>query len=391
LGSYALSTIYGNVYGDGQTRIYNWGYLASRFMFEKRRSQVTSILGFFRPGNYTGYASYMSSLGTGNDAAFAAWLPCVVNASAPGCTGAVNVAPVAGFNVALSGLTASFSDASTDADGTIPTRLWNFGDGSTATATNPSKTYAVAGTYVVSLKVTDNLGASNTVSKNVTVTANGSVTVLSNGVAKTGLTAATGVDVIYAIDVPIGATNLSIATSGGTGDVDMYVRFGSAASLSSYDCGPYLAGNNESCTFATPQAGRYFVLLHAYSAYANVSLLASYVGTNTLPECTDTNLLALGKNCSRSNRSVTLGNYDYMYILIPAGTAQLKITTSGGSGNADLYFNPSTWATTTAFTQSSKSAGNSELIIVTNPPAGYLYISLHGVSAASGVKVSTQY
>ncbi|MFP2958403.1 discoidin domain-containing protein [Myxococcus sp. 1LA] len=80
-----------------------------------------------------------------------------------------NTPPVANFNVTVSGLTATFSDASTDADGTIASRSWSFGDGSTATATNPSRTYASAGHYTVSLTVTDNGGASHTKSQAVSV------------------------------------------------------------------------------------------------------------------------------------------------------------------------------------------------------------------------------
>ena len=80
-----------------------------------------------------------------------------------------NVAPVANFTSASSGLTATFTDTSTDSDGTIASRSWSFGDGTSSTTTNPSKTYATDGTYTVKLTVTDNGGASNTVSKSVTV------------------------------------------------------------------------------------------------------------------------------------------------------------------------------------------------------------------------------
>jgi PKD repeat protein len=80
-----------------------------------------------------------------------------------------NVAPTANFTVATSNLTANFTDTSTDSDGTIVSRAWNFGDGTTSTATNPSRTYAAAGTYTVTLTVTDDDGATNTKTSSVTV------------------------------------------------------------------------------------------------------------------------------------------------------------------------------------------------------------------------------
>jgi PKD repeat protein len=80
-----------------------------------------------------------------------------------------NVAPVANFNASVSELTASFTDASLDMDGTITSRTWNFGDGSSSTAINPAHTYAVAGTYTVTLTVTDNTGLTNSRSQTVNV------------------------------------------------------------------------------------------------------------------------------------------------------------------------------------------------------------------------------
>ncbi|WP_163995569.1 PKD domain-containing protein [Pyxidicoccus caerfyrddinensis] len=83
--------------------------------------------------------------------------------------GAANQSPVANFNFTTSALTATFSDTSTDADGTIASRSWAFGDGTTSSATSPSKTYTAAGTYAVQLTVTDNAGATGTATQNVTV------------------------------------------------------------------------------------------------------------------------------------------------------------------------------------------------------------------------------
>jgi leucyl aminopeptidase len=87
-----------------------------------------------------------------------------------------NAAPVAGFTSTASGLTVAFTDTSTDSDGSIVSRSWNFGDGTTSTVTNPSKTYATAGTYTVALTVTDNGGASNTLSRSITVGSGGTQT-----------------------------------------------------------------------------------------------------------------------------------------------------------------------------------------------------------------------
>ncbi len=91
-----------------------------------------------------------------------------------------NTPPVANFSFATSGLTATFTDGSTDPGGSIAARSWNFGDGSTSTLTNPSKTYAAAGTYSVTLTVTDNGGLTNTISKAVTVSAGGTGTFFQN-------------------------------------------------------------------------------------------------------------------------------------------------------------------------------------------------------------------
>ena len=84
-----------------------------------------------------------------------------------------NTAPVANFSSSASGLTVSFTDSSTDSDGTIASRSWEFGDGTTSTATNPSKTYSAAGTYTVKLTVTDNGGATHSKTATVTVNASG--------------------------------------------------------------------------------------------------------------------------------------------------------------------------------------------------------------------------
>jgi len=73
-----------------------------------------------------------------------------------------NQSPVANFTYSIDGLTVTFTDLSYDPDGYIASWLWDFGDGTASTTQNPVHTYAVEGTYTVSLTVTDNEGASST-------------------------------------------------------------------------------------------------------------------------------------------------------------------------------------------------------------------------------------
>lgn len=85
--------------------------------------------------------------------------------------GGGNAAPTANYSFTVSGLTATFTDASSDSDGSIAARNWDFGDGSSSSATHPGKTYATAGTYSVTLTVTDDGGLTHSTSKSVTVAA----------------------------------------------------------------------------------------------------------------------------------------------------------------------------------------------------------------------------
>ncbi|HTD29283.1 MAG TPA: PKD domain-containing protein, partial [Xanthomonadaceae bacterium] len=71
----------------------------------------------------------------------------------------VGYPPVASFTYTTSGLAATFTDTSTDKDGTVVAHFWNFGDNSpVVTTANSSHTYLGAGTYNVSETVEDSKG-----------------------------------------------------------------------------------------------------------------------------------------------------------------------------------------------------------------------------------------
>jgi subtilisin-like proprotein convertase family protein len=223
--------------------------------------------------------------------------------------GGGNVAPVANFSFTTNALSANFIDSSTDTDGTIASRAWTFGDGGTSTATSPSHTYAADGTYSVTLTVTDNGGATNSKTQSVTVSGGGGGTVLQNGVTVTGLAATTGNSVNYTMVVPAGATNLQFVTAGSSGDADLYVKFGAAPTDTVYDCRPYTGSSAETCTFATPQAGTYYVRVKAFASFTGLSLTGSYTtggggGTQTYTNGTD---VAINDNATVESPIVVSG------------------------------------------------------------------------------------
>jgi Zn-dependent metalloprotease len=101
-------------------------------------------------------------------------------------------------------------------------------------------------------------------------------TALTNGVALTGISGASGSAKYYHLDVPASRA-VTFTLSGGTGDADMYVKFGSQPTTTSYDCRPYKSGNAESCALAAKTtAGRYHVMLRGYSTYSGTSLKGQY-------------------------------------------------------------------------------------------------------------------
>ena len=82
------------------------------------------------------------------------------------------VAVVNGPYAGTAGTAIAFSSAgSRDADGTIVSYAWTFGDGTTSAQANPSKTFSSAGAYTVTLTVTDDDGATSSSSTTATIAA----------------------------------------------------------------------------------------------------------------------------------------------------------------------------------------------------------------------------
>jgi serine protease len=97
-----------------------------------------------------------------------------------------------------------------------------------------------------------------------------------NDVPVTEIEAGIGQQLLYSFEVPVGASDLTFTTSGGMGDVDLFVKFGSAPSTSVFDCSSTGPTTDETCNIPTPQAGTYYILLDAYADILGVMLTSQY-------------------------------------------------------------------------------------------------------------------
>lgn len=84
-----------------------------------------------------------------------------------------NFRPTASFTCSVTephaGENMQFTDTSEDPDGSIVSWHWEFGDGETSTEQNPTHKYTEAGTFTLQLMVTDDKGATATVSQSIVV------------------------------------------------------------------------------------------------------------------------------------------------------------------------------------------------------------------------------
>ena len=84
-------------------------------------------------------------------------------------SGPANAPPVANFRSRVVRRMVAFTNRSSDSDGSIAAYAWDFGDGTTSTATSPTHAYSARGTYNVTLTVTDDDGATASKTSPVTI------------------------------------------------------------------------------------------------------------------------------------------------------------------------------------------------------------------------------
>ncbi len=347
--SYTLPTLFDNTYdmSNYEDRTYPGGYLAVNFMINNHRADIDTMLGIFRAGAYgTSYHTFMDGIRNSYSSEFEAFETCFANnGGTGGCGGggggggptaslssgsltfgSTNVGSTsAAQNVSLINNgpgTLSVSSVSISGD-YLQTNNCNSAlpSGSSCTVSVTFKPTA-SGTRTGSLTVSDNATNGPQTASLTGTGASSSGSVLTNGVGVAISDASANHPQNWTMVVPAGATNLVFSISGGTGDADLYVKFGSAATTSSYDCRPYIGGNNETCTIANVQAGTYSVMVNGYSAYSGVTLKGSYAGGGT----------GGGGNISFAGTVATQGGYAYTpQFTSGAGNATATLSVPSGT------------------------------------------------------------
>ncbi|MDY0357154.1 MAG: pre-peptidase C-terminal domain-containing protein [Sedimentisphaerales bacterium] len=261
--------------------------------------------------------------------------------------------------------------------GALPTtadydyRPFLFGNNETVTVNNPT-----AGTWYIMLRAYNAYSGLTLLASH----AGGVGSVLTNGVPVTGISGAQASERVYRIDVPAGQTNLEIKISGGTGDCDLYVKFGAQPTVGSYDYRPFLSGNDETVSINSPAAGTWFIMLRGGSAYSGVTLVATYG-----------DVFILEDGVPVTDISGVLGSETIYRIDVPTGQSTLEIVIAGGTGECDLYIRWGAAPTTSNWDYRPYVTGNNETVTISNPQSGAWYIMLRGRTAYSGVTLKADY
>ncbi|MER0244182.1 collagenase [Streptomyces sp. HSW2009] len=85
--TYRLSTLFDTTYENADTtRVYRWGYLAVRYLLERHRGDVDTVLGHYRSGDWQAARAHLTrTIGSSYDADWDAWL---TECAAGGCASA---------------------------------------------------------------------------------------------------------------------------------------------------------------------------------------------------------------------------------------------------------------------------------------------------------------
>lgn len=197
-----------------------------------------------------------------------------------------------------------------------------------------------------------------------------------------GLNGSSGQIRMFRVVVPTGQAAFAVATDGGSGDVDLYVRHGSPSTTLIYDEASQNGGNQEAVGIPDPAPGEWYVMLKGDPTYSGVSIMAAVQPHSA---ATVTNLTNGQPRTGIASDQYSLRIYK---IAVPVGRARLEIRTSGGQGNVDMLVLRGEVPSFVEHDRISTNSGNTETVVVQSPQSGDWYIGLWGTESYSGVVLS---
>ena len=142
---------------DGEIVTYQWDF-DDDGVFETQGTEQTASYTYASGGQFTARVTVL------DDQSGSASRAAIIE---------INAAPVPQFQVSSFAPTelesVTFTDLSSDSDGTLVTWAWEFGDGTVSDEASPSHVYQQSGTHTVTLMVTDNGGATATANATLTI------------------------------------------------------------------------------------------------------------------------------------------------------------------------------------------------------------------------------
>ncbi len=182
-------------------------------------------------------------------------------------------------------------------------------------------------------------------------------------------------------ELPAGKYAVSIAHDAARpgGDADLYVKAGSAPTLTVYDCRPYQGGSAEQCSVTLAAPAKIYAKVIGYAAQSNAFKLSIKQLAAPAPGA-----------WTGMNESATVAKNEekrYQTPSLPAGTYSFQLA---GGGDADLYVRRGSEPTTTSYDCRPYKSGSAESCTVTLAEPATVHVMVRGYAASSAFTLTAR-
>jgi uncharacterized caspase-like protein len=233
----------------------------------------------------------------------------------------------------------------------------------------------------------------------------------------------------YTFDLPPGVSTCTVTLDGPAGaDFDLYVRRGSPPAEDAYDYRGYTSSADETVTMANPAAGRYYVMVTAYSGsgaytigeshqagntvtptptptatirptgrptfpvFTTVATTIAPTPTPTVSPVTTLGAMGYGITNGQLKRYLGPGMSSRFYFDIPAGVRACTVTLDGPAGaDFDLYIRKGTLPTTSTYDYRGFTSSADENITIPGPGPGRYYVLVQSFSGSGWYTIAERH